>query len=162
MAVYESRTWDWKKDGDLDGKYIETRSVHVNSGPSAGQSKLLFEFRLSTGELVDVWETAVLKSRFRRELELRGKPDFEAGERIQITPKGMREGPNGTYRDFDVTFEHAAPEPTLRDLLGGGGESEPSGAADTFGPPADRDGLEPFKSITERAAEKRAEHKRAS
>lgn len=43
-----------------------------------------------------------------------------------------------------------------------GDPSSDAGPADTFGPPADRDRLEPFKSITERAAEQQAEHKRAS
>jgi hypothetical protein len=67
---------------------------------------------------VSVWETSVLNSKFREELRARGKPDFEPGERFVIAPKGTKTSAAGnTYRDFDVTFEHAAPKLTPAELL---------------------------------------------
>lgn len=65
-----------------------------------------------------MFETAVLRSKFRNELQRRHKPDFEPGERITITPLGLRDGVNGSYRDFDVVFEHAAPPRSTAELLG--------------------------------------------
>ena len=113
------RTWNWDEDGDLDGRYVEMRSVTIKNGPSVGQSKLLFDFHLTdTDESVSVWETAVLRSKFRRELKARRKPDFEPGEQMVIRPTDWKEGPNGKYRNFEVEFERAAPKPTAADLLG--------------------------------------------
>ena len=115
----DRRDWSWDNDGALDGMYVETRSVAIRNGPSAGKSKLLFDFHLSADDSsVSVWETAVLRSKFREELKRRGKPEFEAGERIVITPTGTKEGVNGTYRDFAIEFEFAAPKPTTAELLG--------------------------------------------
>ena len=62
-----------------------------------------------------MWETTVLRSKFRQELRKRQKPDFELGESLTITPTGKK-GEN-SYRDFDVEFEFAAPKPTALDLL---------------------------------------------
>jgi hypothetical protein len=112
----ERRDWNWDRDGKLVGLYVETRQVTVRSGPSAGQEKLVFDFHVGLDdELVSVWETTVLRSKFRQELRARRKPDFEPGEQFTITPTGKK-GEN-SYRDFDVEFEHAAPKPTALDLL---------------------------------------------
>jgi hypothetical protein len=114
----DRRDWDWDRDDVLEGMYVETRQVTVKSGPSAGKSKIVFDFHTGLDdELVSVWETVVLKSKLREQLKRRGKPDFEAGERFVITPTGMKQGPNGAYRDFDIEFEHAAPKPTTAELL---------------------------------------------
>jgi hypothetical protein len=127
----ERRDWNWDTDGDLDGLYVETRSVIIKNGPSAGQSKLIFDFHLAdTDESVSVWETAVLKSKFRRELEARRKPDFEPGERIVIRPTGWKESANGKYRDFDPEFEYAAPKPTTAELLGVGESADDDDSRD--------------------------------
>ena len=75
------RDWKWDNDGALDGLYVETREVTVRNGPSAGRQKLIFDFHVGVDdEAVSVWETAVLRSKFSKELRARRKPDFEAGE----------------------------------------------------------------------------------
>jgi hypothetical protein len=113
------RDWSWDSDGRLEGLYVETRVVNVANGPSAGQQKIVFDFHVGIeDELVSVWETSVLNSKFAEELKARGKPDFEAGEHFLITPKGTKQSASGnSYRDFDVQFEHAAPKPTPAELL---------------------------------------------
>ncbi len=112
------RDWDWDTDGELDGLYVETRSVTVRNGPSAGQSKLVFDFHHGLNdEPVSAWETTVLRSKFSEELKRRKKPDFEPGERFVITPTGRKTSANGTYRDFHVVFENAAPKPSTAELL---------------------------------------------
>jgi hypothetical protein len=114
-TVYETRDWSWETDGDFDGDYIETRSVHVGSGPSAGRSKLVMDFRVD-GELVTIWPPAVLLRHFREELQRRSKDEFEPGERIQIRPKGKH--PDKGYWLFeDTVFEHGAPKPNTRQLF---------------------------------------------
>jgi len=124
-APTDRRDWSWDTDGTLEGLYVETRNVTVRNGPSAGRAKLLFDFHLAADDSsVSVWETTVLRSKFREELKRRGKPEFEAGERIVITPTGTKEGVNGVYRDFDVAFEFAAPKPTTAELLGMSDERE--------------------------------------
>jgi hypothetical protein len=112
------RDWNWADDGDLDGHYVETRQATVKKGPSAGKTKLVLDFHVGLDdELVSVWETTVIRSKFKAELKARGAADFEPGERIEIRPLKWREGPNGPYRDFDVWFEYAAPKPTAAELL---------------------------------------------
>jgi hypothetical protein len=112
------RDWNWDVDGELDGMYVAIREVTIKNGPSAGQSKLVFDFHFGLeDELVSVWETAVIRSEFDKELKARRKPDFEPGERITITPKGFKEGQNGKYRAFEFTFEHAAPKRSAAELL---------------------------------------------
>jgi hypothetical protein len=125
------RDWNWDSDGELAGHYVETRQVMIKNGPSAGQSKLIFDFHVGLeDELVSVWEATVLRSKFREELTRRGAFDFDPGERITITPLGMKEGANGTYRDFAVDFEHAAPKPTTAQLLADTGGDEPGSFTD--------------------------------
>jgi hypothetical protein len=124
------RDWSWDVDGQLDGMYVETREVVIKNGPSAGRSKLVFDFHVGIhDELVSVWETTVLRSKFRAELQARGASDFELGERIGVTPAGWKESGNGRYRDFDVVFEHAAPKRSAAELLGAdegqGGDERP-------------------------------------
>jgi hypothetical protein len=124
----QSRDWDWDADGELDGMYVEARLCHIKDGPSAGQDKLRFEFHHGLEEeLVGFWETAVLKSKFRRELKLRDKPDFEPGERMTIMPTGRKKNARGdrSYRDFEIEYEHAAPRPSTLDLLAAGEEEPP-------------------------------------
>jgi hypothetical protein len=117
----ERHDWNWDHDGKLEGLYVETRPVTIKNGPSAGKDKLVFDLHVGIDDQpVSVWETTVLRSKFRQELRKRRKSDFEPGERITITPTGKKVGPNGTYRDFDVEFEHAAPRPTALDLLNEG------------------------------------------
>jgi hypothetical protein len=111
------RDWNWDTDGALEGLYVETREVVVKEGPSAGKSKLIFDFHTLEDEAVSVWETTVILSQFTKELRARRKVDFEPGERIVITPTGKKKSANGTYRAFDFEFEHAAPKPTTADLL---------------------------------------------
>ncbi len=111
------RDWKWDDDGELDGQYLELREVVVRNGPSAGQTKLVFDFELLDGETVSVWEAKVLRSKLAAELRARRKPDFEPGERIKLTPLGMKESANGKYRDFEVWFEHAAPKRSVAELL---------------------------------------------
>jgi hypothetical protein len=113
------RDWNWDTDGVLEGLYVGTRVVNVANGPSAGERKIVFDFHVGLeDELVSVWETSVLNSKFREELKARGKADFEPGERFVITPKGTKTSAAGnTYRDFGVTFEHAAPTLTAAELL---------------------------------------------
>jgi hypothetical protein len=113
------RDWSWDEDGVLEGLYVECRLVNVANGPSAGEQKLVYDFHVGLeDELVSVWETSVLNSKFREELKARGKSDFEPGERFVITPKGTRQSASGnTYRDFSVIFEHAAPKLTPAELL---------------------------------------------
>lgn len=113
------RDWDWDKDGALEGLYIESRVVNVANGPSAGERKVVFDFHVGLEEeLVTVWETSVLNSKFSQELKARGRPDFEPGERFVITPKGTKTSAAGHgYRDFGVVFEHAAPKLTAAELL---------------------------------------------
>jgi hypothetical protein len=138
------RDWNWDDDGQLDGMYVETRQVTIRNGPSAGQTKLVFDFHVGLeDELVSVFETAVLRSKLIAELKARKRQrdesDFGAGERIIITPKGMREGPNGSYRDFeDIVFEHPAEKPSALDLLGSDGGGEDEDLSD-FGRPDDDD-----------------------
>ncbi len=119
-ADAERRDWDWETDGTLDHVYIETRLVHIRNGPSAGQTKPVLDFHGGGGdEIVTVWPPTVLRRMLRQELERRGKPDFEPGERIKVTPTGKRSGPNGQYWDFDEPeFEFAAPKPSAAALLG--------------------------------------------
>jgi hypothetical protein len=114
------RDWNWEQDGILDGLYVETRLVHIKSGPSAGQSKAVLDFHVGLeDELVTVWPTTVLKRMLAEELEARRKGDFERGERIRIVPLGKKVGPNGEYRDFGwPEFEFAAPRPSAAQLLG--------------------------------------------
>jgi hypothetical protein len=125
------RDWRWDEDGELDAQYLELREVPVRNGPSAGQTKLVFDFEALEGETVSVWENAVLRSKFAAELRARRKPDFEPGERITITPLGYKDSPNGKYRDFAVTFEHAAPKRTAVEPSGspsmGDGENAAAG-----------------------------------
>jgi hypothetical protein len=112
------RDWNWESDGELEGHYVETRQVVINNGPSAGQTKLVFDFHVGLeDEAVSVFETAVLRSKLSKELKARRKTDFEPGELMTITPAGWKEGANGKYRDFDVEFEHAAPKPSAAELL---------------------------------------------
>jgi hypothetical protein len=112
------RDWNWDSGGTLDGLYVETRQVTPKSGPSAGTTKLVFDFRVGPDdELVTVWENTVLRSRFGQELVRRGKDDFEPGERITVTPLGWKDGARDRYRDFDITFEFAAPKPSAAELL---------------------------------------------
>jgi hypothetical protein len=120
----ERRDWRWDEDGPLDAQYLELREITVRNGPSAGQTKLVFDFEILDGETVSVWETAVLRSKFAAELRARRKPDFEPGERIKVTPLEWKESANGKYRDFTVWFEHAAPKRTAADLLGDDGDSD--------------------------------------
>ena len=112
------RDWKWDDDGELDAMYRELREVTIRNGPSAGQTKLVFDFELLDGETVSVFETAVLRSKFAAELRARRKPDCGPGERIKIKPLGYRESANGKYRDFDVWFENAAPKRSAAELLG--------------------------------------------
>jgi len=138
------RDWDWESDGKLDGMYVETREVVIRNGPSAGRQKLLFDFHVGNDdEAVSVWETAVIRSKFAKELNARQKPDFEAGEKITIEPLDWKEGTNGRYRDFDVTFEHAAPKRTAADLLSSEASDEVDEADFGLSRPAD-DGDIPF------------------
>jgi hypothetical protein len=126
----ERRDWNWDEDGELDGLYVETRPVVIKNGPSAGKTKLIFDFHLSKNEdSVSVWETTVLRSKFAEELRNRRKSDFEYGERFVIRPTGMKAGVNGSYRDFDVTFEHAAPRPSTAELLEASGDPDDEPAA---------------------------------
>jgi hypothetical protein len=115
----ERRDWDWDKNGVLEGMYVSTREVIVKNGPSAGKSKVVFDFHVGLeDELVSVWETAVLRSEFSKELRARRKDDFEPGERIRIEPQGYKEGQNGKYRAFaPIVYEHAAPKKTTAELL---------------------------------------------
>jgi hypothetical protein len=124
----QSRDWDWDVDGSLEGMYVEARLCHIKDGPSAGQDKLRFEFHLPPDdESVGFWETTVLKSKFREELKLRGKSDFEPGELITIRPTGKKKNARGdrSYRDFDIGYEYAAPRPSTLDLLAAGDEEPP-------------------------------------
>jgi len=140
-----TRDWDWESDGTLDGMYVETREVVIRNGPSAGRQKLIFDFHVGVDdEAVSVWETAVIRSKFAKELTARRQPDFEVGERITIEPLDWKEGTNGRYRDFEVTFEHAAPKRSAAELL----NSEPFDEGDDFLPGGslgpDDDGDIPF------------------
>jgi len=120
MSSVQQRTdWDWDRDGELQGLYVETRQVTIKNGPSAGKTKLVFDFHVGVDDdTVSVWETTVIRSKFAAELKARGASDFEPGERIKLTPLDWKESANGKYRDFAVWFEHAAPKPTAADLLG--------------------------------------------
>jgi hypothetical protein len=125
-SLDERRDWNWDRDGQLTGLYVETRQVAVKHGPSAGREKLVFDFDVGLDdETVSVWETAVLRSKLARELRDRRKPDFDPGERFVITPTGTKESANGTYRDFTVEFEHAAPKRTAAELLGAEEDENP-------------------------------------
>jgi hypothetical protein len=142
----ERRDWNWERDGVLDGHYVETRQVTVKNGPAAGKQKLVFDFHVGTSdEPVSVWETAVIRSKFQQELRRRGKPDFEAGEQITITPNGTKTGAHGDYRDFEIDFEHEAPKRTAAELLGDPGpendSADPGPEVDTA---ADADSDIPF------------------
>jgi hypothetical protein len=115
----ERRDWNWDTDGALNGMYVETREVTVKNGPSAGKTKLVFDFHVGLeDEFVSVWETAVLRSKLAKELGARGMADFEPGERVTITPTGWKESGNGRYRDFEVAFEHTAPRKSVAEMLG--------------------------------------------
>jgi hypothetical protein len=121
----QSRDWDWDEDGTLEGLYVEARLCRIKTGPSAGQEKLRFEYHHGLEEEpVGFWENVVLKSKFRQELKLRGKPDFEPGERMTIKPLGKKRNAAGdrSYRDFEVAYEYAAPRPSTLDLLARGDE----------------------------------------
>jgi hypothetical protein len=133
----ERRDWNWDSDGELDGQYIETRPVTIKNGPSAGRTKLVFDFHVGLeDELVSVFEASVIRSKFTQELQRRKKGDFEPGERMRIKPLGWKDGANGKYRDFEIWFEHAAPKPTAADLLNAAGaDDEPSTVLDET-PPA--------------------------
>jgi hypothetical protein len=122
------RIWKWDQDGTLEGLYVCGREVHVSQGPSAGKTKLTWGFHVGLeDELVTVFETAVLVSEFAKELALRGKPDFEPGERITIKPGAKRPTRNGqnTYRPLEISYEHAAPQPTMAERLVARARSEP-------------------------------------
>lgn len=114
----EHRDWNWETDGTLEGLYVETRQVTIKNGPSAGKTKIVFDFHVGLeDEEVSVWETSVIRSEFLKELRNRDKPDFEPGERITIEPAGEKEGAKGSYRAFNITFEFAAPKRTTAELL---------------------------------------------
>jgi hypothetical protein len=117
----ERRDWDFAKDGDLEVLYVETRRVTIANGPSAGHTKPVLEFHVGIDdELVTYWPSAVARRKLSEELNLRGKPDFEPGERIRISrPEEKTLGKNGLYWADEVEFEFAAPKPTAADLLGG-------------------------------------------
>jgi hypothetical protein len=135
------RDWSFDADGKLDGMYVETRQVTVKNGPSAGKSKVVFDFHVGADdELVSVWETTVIRSKFLAELKARGADDFEPGERITIDPSGWKESPNGKYRNFGIEFEYGAPKKSAAALLdaGGGANPEPSPSgpgSDSYLPP---------------------------
>ena len=76
--------------------------------------------------MVTVWQSAVLVSELRRELQRRGKPDFEPGERFRITPKAKKQNRGGTnsYRPLEVEFEFAAPKPSTAELLSSDAEEQ--------------------------------------
>jgi hypothetical protein len=132
----ERRDWDFDRDGTLEGLYVETREVTVKNGPSAGKTKLVFDFHHGLeDELVSVWETTVLRSKLGQELKSRRKPDFELGERFVIVPTGKKQSANGTYRDFSVTFEYAAPKRSAAELLSA--EEAPRGLFDDAEPELD-------------------------
>jgi hypothetical protein len=125
MVTETHRDWNWETDGEFEGHYVETREVTIKTGPSAGQTKLVFDFHAGLDdESVSIFETAVLRSKLAKELKTRRKPDFEPGELLTITPSGWKDSANGRYRDFDVTFEHAAPKPTAAELLDPSREEE--------------------------------------
>jgi hypothetical protein len=134
----QSRDWKWDSDGELHGRYVETRLCRIKTGPSAGQEKLRFEFHaVADDESIGVWESAVLRSKLAEELRLRRKldptkGDFEPGEEMRIKPRGKVRNAAGdaTYLDFEpIIFEHAAPRPTTADLLGAEAE-KPTESAD--------------------------------
>jgi hypothetical protein len=140
----DRRDWNWDRDGVLDGHYVETRQLPVKKGPNAGKLKLVFDFHVGPDdELVTVWETTVIRSKLREELQRRGKPDFDLGERFTITPTGTKGANN--YLDFEIAFEHAAPKKTTAELLGAEAEpaagSPPPSSGDEFpaNPEADDD-----------------------
>jgi len=120
------RDWNWDRDGALEGMYVETREVAIKNGPSAGKRKLIFDFHHGIEDApVSIFETTVLRSKFREELRARAKADFEPGERITITPTGRKTSAEGfEYPDFDVTFEHAAPRKSAAELLAADGEDD--------------------------------------
>jgi hypothetical protein len=117
------RDWDFGKDGPLEGLYVETREVLVANGPSAGRTKLVFDFHVGVDEeTVSVWESTVLRRKMAAELRRRNASDFEPGERIKIARSDSLI--DGRYWDFPVVeFEHAAPKKTTAELLAAG-ESE--------------------------------------
>jgi hypothetical protein len=110
------RDWNWDSDGKLEGLYVETRQVTIKNGPSAGKSKLIFDFHVGLeDERVSVWEATVLRSKFREELTRRGAFDFDPGERITITPLGMKEArtaPTATSPSTSSTQHRSRPQPS--------------------------------------------------
>src|SRR5512132_397105 len=94
-SLDERRDWNWDRDGQPAGLYVETRQVAVKHGPSAGREKLVFDFHVGLDDNpVSVWETTVLRSKLARELRDRRKPDLRAGRTIRDHPdrnEGKRE-----------------------------------------------------------------------
>jgi hypothetical protein len=147
-STAQRRDWNWEKDGALDGMYAETRTVTPKDGPSKGQEKVIFDFEVDDDEIVSVWSTTVIASKLARELAVRGKSDFEPGERFTISPTGWKEsGVGNSYRDFEIGFEHAAPKKTTAELLGAGEIEQP--------PPLDDDEVE---QNTAELAEKKVDY----
>ena len=113
------RSWDWPDDGELVGRYVETRSATIGDGTT----QALIDFKLvETSEPVTVWLTpTVLRNRFAEELKRRidaGKDDFEPGERIRIR-RGSEKRPSTQgdgYWPFTVEFEFAH-KPTAASIL---------------------------------------------
>lgn len=113
------RSWDWADDGELVGRYVETRSATIGDGTT----QALIDFKLvETSEPVTVWLTpTVLCNRFAEELKRRidsGKDDFEPGERIRIH-RGSEKRPSTQgdgYWPFTVEFEFAH-KPTAASIL---------------------------------------------
>ena len=123
------------------GRGKQLRVVAIDDFPHAelveqGTTKPVLDFHVGLeDETVTVWPPKVLKGHFREELRRRGKPDFEPGEHIRVTPKGKRDGVNGPYWDFEPTwFEHAAPKPSAAELLA---DSDEDGHEDASPPDDD-------------------------
>jgi hypothetical protein len=129
------RDWNFDRDGQLIGQYVETRPVTIRNGPAAGKQKIVFDFHVGD-ETISVFETSVIKSKLRDELNKRGAGDFEPDETITITPTGTKTGASGyDYRDFDVDFEHKAPKRSTADLLAvADGDADPGPEEDPNDP----------------------------
>lgn len=129
------RSWDFSTDGELVAGYVETRSVATKDGPRA-----LVELKVrGTNEPVTVWlSAAVLKSRFREELQrrvLQGQDDFSPGEEITIR-RGKEKRPSAAgsgYWPYTVTFEHAAKLSAKDVLLGDEDDVDDGGGVEGVG-----------------------------
>jgi hypothetical protein len=87
--VEASPTWDFKKDKELVGTFVE---VETEVGPNVSN---LYTFKKADGELIAVWGNTILDMRFK---------NLELGDKVKIVYHGKAMSPTTKreYHNFEV------------------------------------------------------------